>query len=385
MEVAFYILLFIIIYTYLGYGFVIYFLVKVRGKRITNKAISEEKLPEIVHLIAAYNEEDFIEKKIQNSFDQKYPEDKYQVWVVTDGSTDRTSEIVSKIPGVRHFHETKRKGKIHAVNRVMPLIDSEITVFSDANTMLNQDAMRQLVQHYADETIGGVAGEKRIEIETHDEASSSGEGIYWKYESFLKKYDYYLYSVVGAAGELFSIRTNLYFEIPEDTLIEDFFLTLSIAKNGHRIAYEPKAIATEKSSTSVEEESKRKIRIAAGGLQAIWRLRALFNPFKYGWLSFQFVSHRALRWTITPLSLPLLLIINLFLLDHVFFKISLVLQILFYLMALVGWVLQHKKIRIKVLFVPYYFVFMNFSVYLGFFRNLLGSQSVLWERAERKI
>jgi len=342
--------------------------VKLRGKRINYHQTSSEKdLPTIVHLIAAYNEESFIEKKIQNSFDQNYPKDKYQVWVVTDGSTDQTCEIVSKIPGIRHFHEAPRKGKIHAVNRVMPLVNSEVTVFSDANTMLNKDAMLQLVQHYSDETIGGVSGEKRIEIETHDEASSSGEGIYWKYESFLKKYDYYLYSVVGAAGELFSIRTRLYFDIPQDTLIEDFYLTLSIAKNGHRIAYEPQAIATEKSSTSVEEESKRKIRIAAGGLQAIWRLRSLFNPFKYGWLCFQFVSHRALRWTITPLALPLLVIVNLFLLDEPLFRIVFVLQVVFYLFAFLGWILQHKKIRVKVLFIPYYFVFMNLSVYLGLF------------------
>ncbi len=372
-------------YTYIGYGLLIFVLVKL--KRVNNLPIVKYQLPSIVHLIAAYNEEKDIRKKIKNSLELDYPESKYEVWIITDGSSDKTQEIVKEYKKVRLFHQDKREGKIHAVNRVMPLIHSEVTVFSDANTVLNREALKLLVAHYQNKEVGGVSGEKRIALEKSDDASSSGEGIYWKYESFLKKYDYKLYSVVGAAGELFSIRTDLYEHIPKDTLIEDFYLTLTIAKKGFRIAYEPNAFATEKSSSSVKEESKRKIRISAGGLQAIWRLRDLLNIVKYGWLSFQFVSHRVLRWTLAPLALPVVFIVNLILAlnGQVFYQVLLFLQITCYLLAFLGWLLQKQKLKLKILFVPYYFVFMNISVYLGFIRLVTGKQSVTWERAERKV
>jgi len=384
MELVFWSLISVVIYTYIGYGVLIFVLVKL--KRVNNLRIIEDQLPSIVHLIAAYNEEKDIRKKIENSLDLDYPESKYEVWVVTDGSSDKTPEIVSEYKKVRLFHQEKREGKIHAVNRVMPLIHSEVTVFSDANTVLNREALELLAAHYQNKDVGGVSGEKRIAMEKSDDASSSGEGIYWKYESFLKKYDYKLYSVVGAAGELFSIRTDLYEHIPKDTLIEDFYLTLLIAKKGFRIAYEPNAFATEKSSLSVKEESKRKIRISAGGLQAIWRLRDLLNIVKYGWLSFQFVSHRVLRWTLAPLALPAVFIVNLILAlnGQVFYQVLFFLQIVCYLLAFLGWLLQKQKLKLKIFFVPYYFVFMNVSVYLGFIRLISGKQSVKWERAGRK-
>ncbi len=385
MIPIFWTLLFIILYTYIGYGLLIYCLVKALGKKFSLESLkSDDEWPNITHLIAAYNEESDIEQKIINSLELEYPSNLYQVWVVTDGSTDKTKEIVLKYPQVRLFHEDERKGKINAVNRVMPLVDSEITIYSDANTTINKSALYSIVRHYENPAVGGVSGEKRVIMEKSEEATSSGEGIYWKYESFLKRFDYYLYTVVGAAGELFSIKTKLYQHVPKDTLIEDFFLTLAIAKNGYRIAYEPEAYAIEKSSASIKEESKRKIRISAGGLQAIWRLRSLFNIFKYGWLSFQFISHRVLRWTLAPLALPALYIVNIFLLNDLPFKVIFVLQNIFYLLALVGWALQQRKIKVKILFVPYYFVFMNLSVYLGFFRIILGKQSVIWERAARK-
>ena len=154
-----------------------------------------------------------------------------------------------------------------------------------------------MVRHYADPTVGAIAGEKRVQMSA--EASGAGEGLYWKYESLLKKWDSRLYSAVGAAGELFSVRTDLYAPVEKDTLIEDFVMTMRIAKQGFRIVYESEAYAVESHSADVKEELKRKIRISAGGLQAVWRLRDLLNPFKYGVLSFQYWSHRVLRWTLS--------------------------------------------------------------------------------------
>lgn len=384
MALSFWILLGIVLYTFVGYGLVLLLLVKVRGSKISNSVYEKHPPPNVTHIIAAYNEEDFIEDKIANSLALNYPSEKYDLWIVTDGSSDRTPDLVGKYPRVRLFHEAQRNGKIHAVNRVMEHVTSPIVIYSDANTELNPDAINNIVRHYHDPKVGCVAGEKRVRQDEKD-SSASSEGFYWKYESFLKKYDYQLYSVVGAAGELFSIRTELYEKVDTNMLIEDFYLSLSISSKGYRTAYEPDAYAVENSSENIQEESKRKVRIAAGGFQAMWKLRKLLNIFKFGWLSFQYISHRVLRWAVTPFVLPLLLIFNYVLaLDSLFFRLFLVAQALFYLAAIAGYLLQKRKIKVKALFIPFYFTFMNVSVYRGLVRYLKGNQSVLWERAGRK-
>ncbi|MDA9564211.1 glycosyltransferase family 2 protein, partial [Flavobacteriales bacterium] len=202
--------------------------------------------------------------------------------------------------------------------------------------------------------------------------------------SILKKLDYKLYSAVGAAGELFSIRTELHQEIEGDTVLDDFIISLRIAQKGYKIAYEPMAFASENPSSSISEEMKRKIRISAGGIQSIVRLAGLFNFFKFGILTFQYVSHRVLRWTLTPLALLLLLPVNLLLaIESEVYTYMFVAQMVFYVLALLGWYLENRQIKVKILFIPFYFFFMNMCVFLGFFRFVKGRQSVLWERAQR--
>lgn len=371
-------------FTYVGYGVIIYIFSIVRKRKPIHDQRNED-LPEVTLLIAAYNEEGYIDHKIKNTLSLDYPSSLLHVLVVTDGSSDRTPDIVKQYPRIKLFHEPGRKGKIHAVNRVMKFVTSPIVIFCDANTDLNDQAIRKIVRHYQDPTIGGVAGEKRIFSKEKDNASGSGEGLYWKYESFLKKKDAEVYSVVGAAGELFSLRTELYEESPENMLIEDFYLSLRITARGFRFAYEPDAYAIETASASVKEEWKRKVRISAGAFQAMLKLTYLLNPFRYGMLSFQYVCHRVLRWTLAPLSLPLVLITNMILAFQglFFYQVVLGLQLGFYAVAMLGYVLRDKKISIKGFFVPYYFTVMNLSVYAGLIRFSRGRQSILWEKAQR--
>ncbi len=205
--------------------------------------------------------------------------------------------------------------------------------------MLNKEAVREIVKHFQNPSVGCVAGEKRVITLSKDGASAAGEGIYWKYESLLKKFDYRLHSAVGAAGELFAIRKELHQEVEKDTLLDDFVISLRIAQKGYKIAYEPNAYATESASASIAEEMKRKVRISAGGLQSIVRLQSLFNVFKYGVLSFQFISHRVLRWTITPLLLLLLVPLNVLLTlrsNQLIYDYLLMAQLSFYTFALLG-------------------------------------------------
>ena len=391
LEFLFWICLFIIFYTYVGYGILLFLIVKIR--RMTGlfkpKQWDPGYEPDVTLFIAAYNEKDFVHDKIRNSRELDYPEGKLHIMWVTDGSDDGTPEELKKYDVMEVYHLPERSGKIGAMNRGMKFVKTPVVVFCDANTMLGKESIRRIVRLFSNPEVGCVSGEKRIISKEKDTASGSGEGLYWKYESTLKKWDAELYSVVGAAGELFAIRTELYREVERDTLLDDFIISLRVAQDGYTIQYDPEAFAVETASANVKEELKRKIRISAGGIQSVIRLRSLLNIFRYGTLSFQYISHRVLRWTLAPLSLLILIPAGLFLalnegiLGFGFYSSLFWLQVLFYFSALLGWYLENRHLRVKLLFVPYYFFIMNLSVYLGFIRYLKSSQSVNWERAER--
>ena len=391
LEIIFWTALFIIFYSYLGYGILLYFIIKLRRILGLSKKFDGNKdyEPEVTLFVAAYNEKDYVDEKIRNSFSLNYPREKVKhVWV-TDGSNDGTPDILRKYEGVDVYHLDERGGKIGAMNRGMQFVKTPIVIFSDGNTNLGVDSIREIVNLFADPKVGCVSGEKRIHSKIEDAAAGAGEGLYWKYESTLKKWDAELYSVVGAAGELFAIRTELWQEVEKDTLLDDFIISLRVAMAGYTIQYNPNAYAIETASANVKEELKRKIRISAGGIQSVVRLHTLLNFFRYGTLSFQYISHRVLRWTLTPLLLLVIIPINLILALNAEFQLSNIYtllfygQILFYVAALTGWFLENRKIKVKVLFVPYYFFIMNLSVFLGFRRYLKGNQSVKWERAKR--
>lgn len=386
IEIAFWLAAAIVFYTYLGYPILLCILTRFISKR-KNEPLSDDELPQISHLIAAYNEEDVIEEKIQNALSSDYPNERIQHIIVADGSTDKTIEITKNYPEIRLFYEPERRGKLAAISRVLLLPDTDIVFFSDANAMLNSCAFRQMVRHFEDEKTGVVSGEKVVKSSKKDDASSAGEGLYWKYESSVKYWESNFYTTIGAVGELFAIRKSLYESPDPNTLTEDFVISMKIAQKGYKIVYEPSAKALEKASANIAEELKRKVRISAGGLQAIWQLRDLLNPFKYGLLSFQFFSHRVLRLIFAPLSLILLLGSNLFLAlyEGPLYSFSLAVQIVFYSIAFVGFVLRHRRLHKKILFIPFYFTLINLCVFLGFFRLIKGDYSVKWERARRKV
>jgi cellulose synthase/poly-beta-1,6-N-acetylglucosamine synthase-like glycosyltransferase len=392
IKIIFWVLLFIVFYAYLGYGILLFILVRI--KRLFTKKKSNNQPdyePEVTLFVAAYNEKDYVDAKVKNSFSLEYPPEKvHQVWV-TDGSNDGTPDLLKQYTnqGIEVYHEDARGGKIGAMNRGIQFVKTPIVIFSDGNTMLGKESIRRIVNLFADPKVGCVSGEKRIFNKEKDSAAAT-EGIYWKYESTLKKWDAELYSVVGAAGELFAIRSELFEKVEKDTLLDDFIISLRIAMKGYTIQYDPEAYAIESPSANVKEELKRKIRIAAGGIQSIVRLKPLLNLFKYGTLSFQFISHRVLRWTLAPLSLPFIFLLNLYLAWQIGFDqwdnlytLLFYAQVLFYVMALSGWYLENRKISLKILFVPYYFFVMNYAVFAGIVRYFKGQQSVNWERAKR--
>ena len=389
MNYLFWILLITIIYSYLGYPLLL-FLINITINIFRSKKSSPQKNyePEITLFIAAYNEYDFIEQKLANSFDLDYPKEKIHYLWITDGSTDGTPDILKKHKSITVLHNNERNGKTGAINRGMEYVKTPIVIFSDANTILNKNAIQEIVLQFQNDKVGCVACEKRILPKNKDNAVNSGEGIYWKYESFVKKNESQLNSALGAVGELFAIRTELFEEIESDTILDDFMISLRIAQKGYKIRYTSNAYATERASININEELKRKNRIAYGGFQAIIRLKSLLNPFKNPILTFQYISHKLLRWTIVPLAIFSIFFINLFLAIENswtgFYTICFYAQIIFYLFVVAGFLLQSKKIRIKLFFTPYYLFIMNLSEIIGFVRYVRKKQTVNWEKAKRE-
>lgn len=343
------------------------------------------ELPQVTIIIAAYNEREILLEKIRNCYSLNYPADLMDILVVTDGSTDDSEDILQDLPLVRTMHLPARKGKLAAVNRAMKKVSSPIVVLTDANCLLNKEALTNIVRHYKDPKVGAVSGEKRV-LATGN-SSGQGEGLYWKYESFLKKLDSDLNSVVGAAGELFSFRRELYEFLPAGIIIEDFVLAMDIAAKGYKVVYEPEAIAEEAPSSTLAEEWKRKVRICAGGFQAIGIFAYLLNPKKFNLLSFQFFSHRLLRWAVVPFLFPVVLALTAWQAAQgsVFHQYFLLLQAMGYSIAGIGLFYTHKDRLPKLVSIPFQFAMMNAAAYAGLVRFLKGTQSAVWEKAKRKL
>ena len=372
----FWLCLAIVVYTYVGYGLILYLLVFIKRLAIKAKPladITDDCLPEVTLMVCAYNEEDIISEKMSNTHSLDYPADRLHLVWVTDGSTDNTNSILSTYPDVKIVFSPERRGKSAALKHGIKEVSTEIVMMTDANTMLNPEAIREIVRLMQDPKVGCVSGEKKVMAKSDSDEAAQGEGLYWKYESTLKRLDSELYSAMGAAGELCVIRRQLMTDIPDDTLLDDFVISMEIVRMGYKIAYTSKAFAMEYGSADLHEESKRKRRIAAGGLQSSWRLRSLMNPLRHPVVAFQFVSHRVLRWTITPVCLFALIPLNTILVlscEGIIYSIMWILQILFYASGLAG-------MRISK-----YFVFMNLNVFRGM-EYLLNNTSGTWEKAKR--
>ena len=390
LKILFWATLLIVFYTYLGYGILLYIIIRLKrlfvGKPHEAAMPDDSQLPTITLLICAYNEEDVVAEKMANTLAIDYPRDKFRIMWVTDGSTDRTNELLKAYPEVDVVFSPERRGKSAALKHGLQELQTRYAAFTDANTMINPGAMREIARLFMDPTVGCVSGEKRVAARKEGQMAAEGEGLYWRYESTLKKWDSELYSAMGAAGELYAIDPQLVRHVPDNALLDDFMMSMYIVEDGKRIAYTTDAYAQEYGSANIFEESKRKRRIAAGGLQSIWWLRSLLNPFKQPLVTFQYVSHRVLRWSITPISMTILLVINILLSTlraGLFFDIMLALQIIFYLAAFAGWVLSRHGIKNKLLYTAYYFVFMNLNVFRGMSYLCTHNNSGAWEKAKR--
>jgi poly-beta-1,6-N-acetyl-D-glucosamine synthase len=364
-----------VLWTFVGYPLFIVLLARWRPRPHRRAPL---ELP-VTFIIPAYDEETVIAEKLENVLGLDYPRELLEILVVADGSSDRTMAIVETYAdrGVVLLHEPPRQGKIAAMNRAVPYAHGEILVFSDANAMMEPDSIRQIMQNFVDPRVACVSGEKRIR--SNDQVQGEGESAYWRYEAMMKRADSLVSTAIGAVGEFFTMRRELYRPLETDNLIEDFVMAMRLVMDGWRVVYEPAAVSWEEASPSLAGEWRRRVRMAAGGFQAIGRLRGLLS-LRYGIVMVQYVSHKVLRW-LAPFFMITALVSSAALVGIPLFRWAFWGQVMFYGLALMGWLLEALGVPCKLTRMVFYFCFGNATILGGFVRHVTGSQSVLWQKA----
>jgi len=365
----------LLLWTYLFYPVVIWLI-----SRSTKSYVKDsDKKYKISLIIAAHNEEDVIKEKIINSLSLNYDKLDWEVIVISDGSSDKTNEILDDISyrekNLNIFKYQPRAGKTNALNFGVSKSMGEILIFSDANVILESDAIINLIRPFNNRLVGVACG--KVSLKCHGDEEIAGESYYMKYESWIQNSESSYFSMVGVDGALYAIRRDLFQPLPKNIILDDFTISMLAPMNAKRIVYEPKALASELVVSSVKNEFKRKIRIVAGGFQYLLFKRNEDKSLPLR-MWFMFISHKIIRW-LSPFILLIFFILNILLYNVSYFDSVLIMQILFYVNALLAY--TFKKLRkYRMFYYPYYFVSINLAAFLGFFRFLSGKQQITWEK-----
>jgi len=366
----------VIIYTYIGYPLLLLVSIFFRRVRPIGKA---DITPTVSMIITAYNEEKNIGQKIENALSLDYPKDKLEIIVASDCSTDKTDEIVLnyKDHGVILLRQPERGGKTAAQNTAVLHAKGEILLFSDATSVYETDAIRKIVRSFADPSVACVGG-RYYYVEANSSSAAKGCSLYWKYETFLKKRETLVNSPTGVSGCIYAVRKESFKPIDPE-LISDFVTALQTVEQGRRVVYEPEAVCFEETTESTKEEFRMRIRIIIRALNALFKMRKMMNPIKYGLFALDLLSHKLLRFAV-PLFLFAAFVANIVVLPkHDFYVLALLAQVFLYSSAFIGFVLQRRNIKKLPFYVPFYFCMMNFAAVIAMYKYIRGERMVTWK------
>jgi cellulose synthase/poly-beta-1,6-N-acetylglucosamine synthase-like glycosyltransferase len=379
LIIVFWAAVLLVLYAYVLYPVLLLLLTV--GRRAGEYAPWDE-WPSVSLIIAAHNEEAVLGEKLENSLVLEYPPSALEIIVASDGSTDATEAIAESFAarGVRLHKVLQRGGKTQAQNEAVRLASGRFLIFSDANSMYQPHALKKLLAPFADAQVGCVCGELRY-ANPQGDAAGKGEGIYWRYEQFLKRRESALSSTLGANGSIYALRRELFEELDVD-IISDFIMPVRVWRKGFRAVYEPSAVAEEQSCASFASEFRRRTRIIARSLHGLWSERAVLNPLAHGFFAFQMFSHKLLRWLV-PLALLVALLSNVLLAEHEPYRTLLLLQGLVYTLALLGNVLSASLGRFALFYVPAHFCAINAGALLGLLSFISGRRYRVWQPTSR--
>jgi cellulose synthase/poly-beta-1,6-N-acetylglucosamine synthase-like glycosyltransferase len=374
-ETLFWLLAVLVLYVYFVYPMLLLILSKIRPAPPVQKA---DITPAVSLIIPAYNEEKVITQKIENSLALNYPRDKLEIIVASDGSTDGTNEIVKRFAeqDVKLVALSHKQGKSIAQNCAVAKADGEILLFTDSDVMLQPDTLRQIIRNFADNRVGCVIG-KITYINEGDTSLTKGEGIYWRYELFLRNMESKVGNFAMGSG-IMAIRRNLFQPLDQD-VGEDFVLPMQTAMTGYRNINEPEAVVeTILHQTKSRDMFRSKVRVISKDLRGLFKCRDIMNPFRYPLYAWSLISHKLLRWLV-PYFLITLFFCNLLLVNITFYAFLFVIQIFLYSLALAGFLWQRKNKPPRILGIPFSFCLVNLAALLGVGRCVLGKKEGQWE------
>ena len=380
MLILFCISLGVIFYAYFGYPLLLMFWKLIGNKPVMKKDI----LPMVSVLISVHNEERHVEEKVKNLLEADYPQDKMEIVVGCDGSTDQTLAIIKRLAEknkIRYCVSLERIGKPAMLNKLAQEAGGEIYVFADARQRFDRRAIRELVRCFGDENVGCASGE--LIIEDTGEGSGRGVGLYWNYEVWLRKMESDTGSMLGATGAIYAVRKEFFHSLPEDVLLDDIFTPLNAIMARKRAVFEPAARAFDVASKSTEKEFMRKVRTLVGNFQIFSLFAEAFNPFRSP-VAWQLFSHKFLRLTLSYF-LALFFISSVFLArDGLPYRVILFLQVAFYALAVVGHCLEKTRTRIsgvpRLAYIPYEFCVLNAAAVVALFKYLSGGIDIRWDK-----
>jgi cellulose synthase/poly-beta-1,6-N-acetylglucosamine synthase-like glycosyltransferase len=367
---------FLIFWAYFGYFIALAIISKLHRKTIKK----DDTPPRISFIVTAYNEELRIRRKIENTLALEYPKEMMEIIFVSDGSTDKTGEIVLSYAdkGIKLLALPVRHGKHHGQHEAIKIATGEIIVFTDATTYLNPDAVNKLVRGFADPSVGCISGEDFVET---DESESAGEGAYVKYEMKLRALESKVANLVGVSGCFFALRKSLT-ETWYSDLSSDFYLPILTHMNGYRVILESEAVCRYAALKDPEKEFQRKVRTIVNGMAVLDRLKSILNPLRYGAFSLQMISHKIIRWSV-PSALVLIFICNIPLMgESPFYYLLFSMQVAFYTLALMAYVIKPLR-KIFIFKIPLFFVTVNYSIFIAWLKFLSGRRYVTWESTKR--
>ncbi|MBC7795899.1 MAG: glycosyltransferase family 2 protein [Pyrinomonadaceae bacterium] len=374
-QIIFWTSIAVLIYTYFGYPILVFV-----SSRLFPKTVHRAEFePNVTVLITAYNEERALSQKIENTLALDYPKEKLEILVASDGSTDKTDEIVRSFAskGVKLFRQEGRVGKTLTQNAAVEKANGEIIVFSDATTMYRENVLRVLMPNFADKTVGCVAG-KLIYVDPNKSSVGDGARSYWNYETFIKTCESATCSLIGVSGCLYALRKQNYVPMYAEAC-SDFLIASKIYEQGLRTIYEPQAVSIEETNDRADREMRMRVRIITQTLTDLWRHRHLLNPLRSGFYAVELFSHKILRYSV-PVFLILTFVASCVLtFDSIFFAFVVILQIAFYGCALIAWKLEKTRFASKFLSLPLYFVLANFAALMAFYEFARGNRFAAWQ------
>ena len=364
-----------IFYAYAGYPLLVWLVSRVRPKNVKRGNFE----PFVTILITAYNEEKDIRGKLEDTLAIEYPREKLEILVASDGSSDKTDAIVKEFAnrGIKLFRQEGRVGKTFTQNKAVEQSAGEIILFSDATTMYQPDVLRRMLPNFADATVGCVAG-KLIYVDESKSGVGQGAQSYWSYETFLKKSESLACSLIGASGCLYAVRKSAYRAMYAEAC-SDFLICTKIYEQGLRSVYEPAAVCTEETNRHADQELRMRVRVISQTFTDLWRNRRMLNPFRSGFYAIQLLSHKLLRYAV-PVFLILIFASSAALaFSSKIFAFIFALQIVFYAMAVTGWLLERRGKGASIFSIPLYFVLTNLASLIAFYKFLRGQTYANWE------